>query len=103
MLAQTVVADNQVINFLTTLGVGGTLAAFMFLLYRRDIKQFTELWKIQSEQMIKIVIDNTNSNVKLISLIESKMSTKPEVDELKELRRRTELLETQAKRFGQGR
>lgn len=63
--------DAEFTKWLITLGVGGILAAFMFTFYRKDIKQFTELWKSTTEQLIGVVKDNTSSNVKLIGLIES--------------------------------
>lgn len=69
--------DSEFLKWFATLGVGGLLAAFMFTFYRKDIKQYTELWKVQSERsealtlrVIGVVADNTASNQKLISLIE---------------------------------
>ncbi len=70
----------QMVNWLTTLGVGGALAAFMFILYRRDIKQYTDLWMRQSDQLIEIVKENTESNVKLTTLIESKFNGQDAAD-----------------------
>ncbi len=58
-------------RWLLTLGVGGILAGFMFVFYRKDIKQYTELWKLTSEQMISVVKDNTASNTRLITMLES--------------------------------
>lgn len=58
-------------KWLVTLGVGGVLAGFMFAFYRKDIKQYTELWKVTSEQLIQVIKDNTTSNTRLISLIEN--------------------------------
>lgn len=87
LLMQTppVVPDTITINWLTTLGVGGALAAFMFLLYRRDIKQYTDLWKSATDQLIVIVKENTASNVELIALIENKLNGgDSEVKQLKE-------------------
>lgn len=70
--------DVEFTKWLITLGVGGVLAGFMFVFYRKDIKQYTELWKIQAElnrlqleTMMSVVKDNTASNVKLITMIES--------------------------------
>jgi hypothetical protein len=57
-------------KYLATLGVGGILAGLLFIFYRRDVKQFTELWKIQTEVLLTVVRENTASNVKLISAIE---------------------------------
>lgn len=61
----------EFIKWLATLGIGGVLAGFMFVFYRKDIKQYTELWKHASDQMMTIVKENTVSNTKLISLIET--------------------------------
>lgn len=58
-------------KWIITLGVGGVLAAFMFVFYRKDVKQFTELWQAQTKMLMDVVIANTASNQKLISLIES--------------------------------
>lgn len=63
--------DAEFAKWFATLGIGGVLAAFMFTFYRKDIKQYTELWKNQSEQLINVVKDNTASNQKLINLIEN--------------------------------
>ena len=63
--------DAEFTKWLATLGIGGVLAAFMFSFYRKDVKQYTELWKVTSEQLINVVKDNTASNSKLITLIES--------------------------------
>lgn len=83
-----------VVNFLTTLGVGGALAAFMFILYRRDIKSYTDLWKNTAEQLIGIVKENTESNVELKTLIETKLNERREDKEtIEQLRRRIEHLE----------
>jgi len=63
--------DSEFIKWLTTLGIGGILAGFMFVFYRRDVRQYTELWKSSSDQFAQIVKDNTESNVRLIVLIET--------------------------------
>lgn len=74
LLAQATPApDMEVAKWLTTLGIGGALAAFMFLLYRRDIKSYTDLWKSTTDQLIVIVKENTESNTKLNSMIEHKL------------------------------
>lgn len=62
--------DAEFAKWLATLGVGGVLAGLMFMFYRKDIKQYTELWRIATEQLTTIVKENTASNVKLIQLIE---------------------------------
>ncbi len=63
--------DAEFVKWLATLGIGGVLAGFMFVFYRKDIKQYTELWKISSEQQMVIVKENTASNIKLVTLIEN--------------------------------
>ena len=63
--------DAEFVKWITTLGVGGVLAGFMFVFYRKDIRQYTELWKSTTEQLMSIVKDNTASNAKLISMIET--------------------------------
>jgi len=63
--------DPEFVKWIATLGVGGVLAGFMFAFYRKDIKQYTELWKTTAEQMVSIVKENTASNTKLILIIEN--------------------------------
>lgn len=63
--------DQEFFKYFTTLGIGGVLAGFMFIFYRKDVQQYTELWKTTADQLMSIVKDNTSSNVKLINLIES--------------------------------
>lgn len=63
--------DPEFVKWIATLGVGGILAGFMFGFYRKDIKQYTELWKYTAEQMMAIIKDNTASNTKLIHMIEN--------------------------------
>lgn len=58
-------------KWLITLGVGGILAGFMFMFYRKDVKQFTELWRATAELLMGVIKDNTASNVRLIALLES--------------------------------
>ena len=63
--------DAEFTKWLVTLGVGGILAAFMFTFYRKDVRQYTELWKAATEQLMAVVRENTASNTKLVSLIEN--------------------------------
>ena len=63
--------DAEFTKWLTTLGVGGALAGFMFMFYRKDIKQYTDLWKVVSDQLMLTIKENTTSNTKLITLIEN--------------------------------
>lgn len=63
--------DAEFTKWVVTLGVGGVLAGFMFMFYRKDVKQYTELWRVATDQLITIVKENTASNTKLISMIET--------------------------------
>ncbi len=62
--------DVEFTKWLVTLGVGGVLAGMMFVFYRKDIKQYTELWKATADTLMFVIKENTASNVKLINLIE---------------------------------
>lgn len=77
--------DVEFTKWLITLGVGGVLAGFMFVFYRKDVKQYTELWKVTAEQMVGVVKENTASNTKLIALIEEErrnMMRKSDIEQL---------------------
>lgn len=69
LIAQTI--PDMTPEAFVTLGVGGILAGFMFVFYRKDIKQYTELWKAATDQLISVIKENTASNTKLISLLET--------------------------------
>ncbi len=68
----------QSVEWFATLGVGGVVAAFMFMFYRRDVKQYTELWQKQSEQnalvlkqVIEVIRDNTVALTKVVTTVDS--------------------------------
>ena len=61
----------EFLQWFATLGVGGVLAAFMFVFYRKDVKLYTEMWRGQSELLVSVVKENTASNVKLITVIDA--------------------------------
>ena len=63
--------DTEFLKWLSTLGVGGAIAGFMFLFYRRDVKAYTELWRGQSDQLIAVVKENTAASVKTGALVEA--------------------------------
>lgn len=63
-------SNTEFIQWLATLGIGGVLAGFMFMFYRKDIKLYAELWKSATEQLITIVKDNTSSITRLVTLME---------------------------------
>jgi hypothetical protein len=70
-MSPTDMGTSEFIKWLATLGVGGVIAGLIFMFYRKDVKQYTELWKTVTDQLITTVRDNTSSNVKLIAMIES--------------------------------
>jgi hypothetical protein len=63
--------DPDFLKWVATLGVGGVLAAFMFMFYRRDVKLYTDMWKGQSDTLMNVVMENTASNTKLVTVIEA--------------------------------
>lgn len=63
--------DAEFTKWLVTLGVGGVLAGFMFIFYRKDVRQYTELWRSTADLLVQTIKENTASNTKLISLIEA--------------------------------
>lgn len=67
----TAVSTTEFIQWLTTLGIGGVLAGFIFMFYRKDMKSYTDMWKAAAEQFITVIKENTASNIKLITLIEN--------------------------------
>lgn len=72
-------------KWLITLGVGGVLAGFMFVFYRKDVQQYTELWKNMAEALMTVVKENTASNTKLIALIENQernMMRKSDIEQI---------------------
>ena len=58
--------EPDLLNNLSTLGVGGVIAGFMFLFYRRDAKHYEERaiqrekqWEGQSNALMLVVKENT--------------------------------------------
>lgn len=62
--------DPESIKWLTSLGVGGSLAGMMFAVYRKDMKSNADAWHGQSEILIAIVKENTSAITALIKLVE---------------------------------
>ncbi len=72
-------------KWLATLGVGGALAAFIFVFYRKDMiadkermQDVIKRWEVQSQRWdnqagvwMQVVKDNTESNTKLVGAVES--------------------------------
>lgn len=66
------------IQWFATLGVGGILAGVMFYFYKQLNERFTdyvksqlEHQKTQTEQVINVVKENTESNTKLVTMIDA--------------------------------
>ena|SRR3990167_3318316 len=70
--------DTEFVKWLATLGVGGSLAAFMFIYNKKEMIEYvskltmlTEQWRITAETFAGIVKENTASNTKLIVILEN--------------------------------
>lgn len=63
--------DTEFIKYLGTMGVGGVLAGMMFAMYRKDVKAYSDLWKGQSDRLMQIVDSNTQSNTRLIGVVDA--------------------------------
>jgi len=55
----------NLIQYFAPLGVGGILAAFIFLAYRKDSLNWQEAWKGQSQMLLQVVKENTAAIVAL--------------------------------------
>jgi hypothetical protein len=72
--------DDEFIKYLSSLGVGGIIAGFMFFFYRKDVHHFTELWKGQTELLVLVVKENTAASVitaELLRTIREQLERKP--------------------------
>ncbi len=63
--------NQEFIQWFATLGIGGVLAGFMFMFYRKDIRQYTELWQTVTNQLIILVKEDVSSNTRLITMLEN--------------------------------
>lgn len=61
MTPATDLFNTQFVQWLATLGVGGVLAAFIFFWYRKDVKQYTDMWRGQSDALMTVVKENTKA------------------------------------------
>lgn len=64
-------ADTEFVKWFATLGVGGVLAGLMFMFYRKDVKQYTDLWKGQSDALLQVVKDNTVAITKMDATVDA--------------------------------
>ncbi len=53
--------DHEFIKYLSTLGVGGLIAGLMFLVYRKDMKTYSEQWRGQAEILVQVVRENSTA------------------------------------------
>jgi hypothetical protein len=77
--------DPEFVKWLATLGIGGVLAGFIFIFYRKDIKQYTELWRITADQLTSIIKENTASNIRLITLLETHERNEIRISDIEKL------------------
>jgi hypothetical protein len=63
--------DQDFLKWAITLGVGGILAAFMFIFYRKDMLQCQEQWRGQTEVLVNVVKENTSAIVTLTILLQA--------------------------------
>ena len=74
-------------QWLAQLGAGGAFAGFLFFFYRRDVANYTELWKAQAEE-------NRKQTTEIISLVRDTTATITKNTEvLNALHRRMDRLE----------
>jgi hypothetical protein len=77
-MGENQVFDVEFLRWLAQLGVGGVIAGILFYFYRKDVKQFTELWQAQSQlnqrqtdSMILIVKENTAAFTESTNVLKS--------------------------------
>lgn len=63
--------DLELAKWLSGLGVGGVLAALMFSIYRKDMRELTAQWKGQSEMLMQVVKENTAAFTRNTAVIQS--------------------------------
>lgn len=68
--------DSDLIKWLASLGVGGSIAGMIFLFYRKDVKSYTDLWEKASIMLGGLLkestaahIENSQSNREMIVLL----------------------------------
>jgi len=63
--------DESLLTTLAPLGVGGILAGVMFMLYRKDMREFVANWAGQTQLLIAVVKENTAAITALIEVVRS--------------------------------
>ena len=78
--------ESEFIRYFATLGVGGALGGMIFYFYRKDSQALTSIWKSVAEKMMEVIEKNTESNIKLICLLENQERNAIRKSDLMELR-----------------
>lgn len=63
--------DTEFAKWLITLGVGGILAGFIFIFYRKDMKMYSQLWQDNTTILVQLVKDQIATNTKVIAAVEA--------------------------------
>lgn len=63
--------DSELAKWAATLGVGGALAGFIFIFYRKDMKMYSQLWQDNTSILVSLVKDQIATNTKLIAAVEA--------------------------------
>ena len=71
MISLGELVDSEFIKWLTTLGVGGTLAGVMFFWYRKDIIQKSTDAEFRENQLIEVIKTNASSHERLALSMQS--------------------------------
>lgn len=58
--------DGETIKWLASLGVGGILAGGMFLVYRKDAREWHEAWRGQAQLLTQVIKENTAAITALV-------------------------------------
>ena len=66
----------ELTKWLSGLGVGGVLGAFIFAAYRKDMKAFHDMWRGQSEILVQVVKENTTAITMLATRINEREKQK---------------------------
>ena len=51
--------DAETLKYFASLGIGGLIAGFIFIIYRKDAMLWQEAWKGQSQMLVQVVKENT--------------------------------------------
>lgn len=66
--------DAEVLKFFSGMGIGGSIAALIFMFYRKDMKANAEMWQGQSQMLMQVVKENTAAITALIQVVDERRS-----------------------------